>query len=348
MRHLRGGSRLWAHVGVLASVCLAAACASHRPASMADRFVRHASKADLQDQDLYDAAADPSAAAIDPWAAMLASREVAAATAAVAQTGFRSAESNGAVLETTNPNLAKALADLEGAATAAAHRRAGVAYRRLDVFDVARRHLDRAIALDPRDAVAYDERARLWRDAASPDVALGDAHRAVYFAPGSATAHNTLGTVRYALGDRSGARLAFERVLAIDPAAAYAHSNLCYLAHLDGDDARASGHCAKALEISPDLTVAYNNLALVHAAAGRMADARNAFMAAADPATGLYNLGIAHLARREYDDAADAFDAALREQPAMADALRRSAEARALAAARDAGGTRESLARSRK
>jgi tetratricopeptide (TPR) repeat protein len=339
---------LWAHVCVLALGCLAAACASHRPASLADRFVRQATDQDLEEPDLYDPiAADERGRAADAVPIVLSS-EARAAAALVERTGFKPAESTGPTVETTNDALADALTSLSGAPSGDRHRRVGAEYRRLKVFDVARRHLDRAIGLNRRDAEAYDERARLWRDAGNPELALGDAHRAVSFAPGSATAHNTLGTVRYALGDGDGARQAFERVLALDASAAYAHNNLCYLAHLRGDDAGALEQCARALALAPDLSVAWNNLGLVHAAAGRMDQAREAFIAGSGRAHGLYNVGIAYLARREYGDAAEAFDAALREQPEMMDAVRRAAEARALADARDGGGAAVSLARSRK
>ena len=41
---------------------------------------------------------------------------------------------------------------------------------------------------------------RVWRDWGLPALALGDAHRAIYYAPQSASARNTYGTVMQALG----------------------------------------------------------------------------------------------------------------------------------------------------
>ena len=59
------------------------------------------------------------------------------------------------------------------------------------MLDAAYRHFNRALALNPRDAAAYEGLARVWRDWGLPQLALGDAHRATFFAPQSASARNT-------------------------------------------------------------------------------------------------------------------------------------------------------------
>ena len=73
-------------------------------------------------------------------------------------------------------------------------------YRERGVLDAAYRNFNRAIALNPRDAAAYEGLARVWRDWGLPALALGDAYRATYYAPQSASARNTYGTVMQALG----------------------------------------------------------------------------------------------------------------------------------------------------
>jgi tetratricopeptide (TPR) repeat protein len=302
---------------------------------MADRFIRHASEEDLKEPDLYVGEAplrEDSGRLAGSGAAELSpeSADLDEPAPPPVET-IRAVEHTGPTVETTNAALARTLAAMTAAPTAGAYRLAGAEYRRLGVFDRARTYLGRAIDLDPRDGAAFEERARVWRDEGWPAIALGDAHRAVSYAPESASAHNTLGTVRYSLGDLDGARIAFERALALDPAAAWAHSNLCYLAHLRGDDGAAVRHCERAIALAPDLSAAHNNLGLVHAASGRRAEALAAFTRAGGRAAGLYNLGIVHLARREYGEAVDAFTAALAEAPEMFDAWRRAKEARALA-----------------
>jgi Flp pilus assembly protein TadD len=96
--------------------------------------------------------------------------------------------------------------------------------------------------LNPRSAAAFDELARIWRDAGVPNLALPDATRAVYFAPTSAEAHNTLGTVLAMLGQLELARREFGRALALDPGAEYARTNLCRLA-TDGPQPSSPGGC---------------------------------------------------------------------------------------------------------
>ena len=323
MRHDRAQSHLWARAAVLASICLAVACATHRPLSLADRYVRHATKEDLEkDGDLGP----------PPDAADAAARIAASAALQTTDNSPRPLLSNFPVIEQEDLALKAALAAAAGTPSAETYRQVGIEYRRLHVFDVAYTYLHRALALRARDSVTFDELARLWRDSGLPQVALGDAHRAVSYGPRSAAAQNTLGTVLYALGELGAAEDAFARALALDPTAAYAESNLCYVAFLRGAMDEAEERCEQAIEQSPALAVAHNNLGLVHAAAGRLDRASQAFSRGGGVARGLYNTGIVHLARREYLAAAEAFDAALREEPTLFDAWRRAAEARALAA----------------
>ena len=314
MRSERGRSHSWAHAGVLAWVCLAAACAAHQPRSLSDRFVRQATPADIaQDVDL--------------------GPEVPVGRApALHMPAPRTTTSDLPIIEREDAALAAALEDLHDDPSPDHYRRVGAEYRRLNVFDDAHTHLHHALKLKPRDAATYEELARLWRDHGLPEIALGDAHRAVSFAPESAGAHNTLGTVLYALGNLDAAEREFSKALRIEPAAAWAHSNLCYVAFLRGNIERARHECHAALAIAPALRAAQNNLGLVEAAAGDLDAAQDAFVAGGGLAVGLYNTGIVQLARGDYAAAVEAFDAALDENPGMMDALRRAAEARALAA----------------
>ena len=110
--------------------------------------------------------------------------------------------------------------------------------------------LSRAIALDHTDAANYDALARLWRDSGFPQLGLVDAYRAVYYAPHSAVARNTLGTILQALGNRALAHDEYVRALEIDPSAAYALNNLCYGYTLEGETSKAIAACEQALKLS--------------------------------------------------------------------------------------------------
>jgi tetratricopeptide (TPR) repeat protein len=181
-------------------------------------------------------------------------------------------------LETRDPAIAAELLLVSSQPTAERYRILAERYRERGVLDAAYRNFNRAIALNPRDAAAYEGLARVWRDWGLPALALGDAHRATYYAPQSASARNTYGTVMQALGHHDHARAAYEAASRLEPQAAYAVNNLCYLAFVDGRLDTAIETCRKALEIDPTMTAARNNLALAFAAAGRIDLARAEFV----------------------------------------------------------------------
>ena len=236
----------------------------------------------------------------------------------------KSAQESVTSLESSDSAFAADLAALQAAPTAERYRRVAEYYRERGVLDAAYRHFNRALALNPRDAHAYEGLARVWRDWRLPELALGDAHRAVYFAPGRASARNTFGTVMQALGRQEQARDAYEYATLLDPQAAYAVNNLCYLSFVSGEITDAIASCSQALKIDPQLRAAHNNLALAYAAAGRLDLARTHFLDAGDRASGLYNIGIAHLAAGDPRGALAAFDEASKARPTFAAARERA------------------------
>jgi Tfp pilus assembly protein PilF len=136
---------------------------------------------------------------------------------------------SGATVEARDPGLAAVLLLLKVAPTAARHREVATEYRRLGILDTAFDHLTAATRIDPRDAAAYDARARIWRDWGYPGLGMADAARAVFYAPQSAAAHNTYGTLLAVAGLPVQAKREFEVALALDPGAEFARTNLCRL-----------------------------------------------------------------------------------------------------------------------
>jgi tetratricopeptide (TPR) repeat protein len=239
-------------------------------------------------------------------------------------------------LETRDPSLAAELLLVRSAPTAERHRAIAEQYRDRGVLDLAYQHFNDALALNPRDAAAYEGLARVWRDWGLPELAVGDAHRAAFYAPQSASARNTFGTIMQALGQYSDANAAYELASWLDPNAAYAVNNRCYLAFVTGHIKDAIDRCNAALRLDPSLAAARNNLALAFAASGHMDVARTQFLDAGDRASGLYNTGIAYLASGDERSALTAFDAASKARPTFAISRERAELIRARLARADA------------
>jgi tetratricopeptide (TPR) repeat protein len=235
-----------------------------------------------------------------------------------------------ATLESSDERLKAALFRVALMPTAEAHRQAAFEYRRLGVLDLAYDHLTEAIRLNRTDAIAYDARARISRDWGFPNMAVDDAKRAVSYAPASAAAANTLGTVIQALGELSAAKRWYLRALALDPAAAYAQNNLCYAAVMTREP-YATATCSRAVAAAPDSKIARNNLALAYAAANDMTSADRWFKRTGDTATANYNHGIVMMARGAYDEAEHAFHEALLADPEFTLAAARARQARVAA-----------------
>ena len=235
-------------------------------------------------------------------------------------------------IEAIDPRLAEALMLVAVAPTAENHRRVAAEYRRLQILDRAYDHLTLAVRKEPKEALAYEARAQVWREWGLASLGLGDAYRAVYLAPTSASAHNSLGTLLQAIGDYRAARKAYRKAIDLDPPqAAYALNNLCYLSFLEGDQADAAAECRAALQLAPDFDVARNNLALSYAASGDFSRAREEFSRVGDAATGAFNLGVAYMLAGEYGFARNAFMAASVARPSFRTARTRARQAAELA-----------------
>ena len=121
-------------------------------------------------------------------------------------------------IESSNPELARALLLLAMHESAENHRLAASAYRKAGVLDFAYRHFQRAVVLEPCDGVSYDGMARLWRDWGMPDLALSDVHRALNCTEKSAEIYNTLGTILESLGQPRSAERAYRSAVGAQPA----------------------------------------------------------------------------------------------------------------------------------
>ena len=226
--------------------------------------------------------------------------------------------SSPATIEKSDGRLKQALDALQLHKTVPNYLEVAAQYRRLRIMDEAFENVEAALALDKRSASAYELRAQTWRDSGFASLGLGDAHRAVFLAPRSASAHNTLGTMLQAVGHHQAARSEYLDVVNLDASAGYAWSNLCFLSLREGDHERAIEECKIAVQTSPALAAARNNMALSYATAGKLAEAREELYAIADPAEAAFNLGMLYLAAGDYQLAEEAFSLAVNLRPRFA------------------------------
>jgi Flp pilus assembly protein TadD len=309
---------------VAVGVCLHAGCASHRAPSPADRFFLHKNA-----RRSAPAPEAPPAPSLEETIGKI--RQLMAAA-------HPEPKAMSATLEQRDPVLAAALKRLLVLTSDETLYDVGAAYHRAGLIDQAYQYYMRALKMNARHAASHEALARVWRDWGQPHLGLGDAHRAIYYAPDSASARNTLGTLLQAIGRREDARRAYKMAILLDAGAGYAFNNLCYLSFTEGNASQAIDECRAALRLDPALSAAHNNLALTFAAIGRLDLARREFAEAGGQTNAAYNMGIVYLAQSRYLDAANEFDTAQHTGPGLVDAERRARDARQLAEQHASGG----------
>lgn len=198
----------------MAAAATGMACAARTPGGWASRFIV------------------PGTPSVDPTlpstagAASMAGPPPAAPAAPIAVLRAPAA----ATLEATSPLLRERLSALALAPSPRTYLEAAAAYRHYFIHDRAFDLIRQGLQAFPHDGALHAAAAAAWRDWGLPDRGLRDAHLAVRYAPESAPAHTTLGTVLWALGAGRAALQAFERAATLAPDAAYARHNRCIAA----------------------------------------------------------------------------------------------------------------------
>ncbi|MCC7178030.1 MAG: tetratricopeptide repeat protein [Acidobacteria bacterium] len=233
-------------------------------------------------------------------------------------------------------------------------------------YDEAVRHYERAVALEPDYAPAYNNlgvtlRAQGRVDAAiaayEKGLALEDDYPDLHYnlanallelgradeaaahlrqslagEPASAATHNNLGMAMAAKGQYAQAAAEFRAAIALDPGSALAHRNLGNALASMGRTSEALGALERAVSIDPEDAQAAYDLGSLLLEAGRFPEAAVRFEAALalDPRSveTLNNLGIALASQGRIPEAAALFERALAIQPDFADAQRNLATAR--------------------
>jgi Flp pilus assembly protein TadD len=307
-----------ARIALVAALVGASACAA-RESRLTSRFVKPGEPTATYD--------DPTAAPQKPTLSEYVRKLRALQSKATSKTSFLP------TIESSNPELARALVLIAMHESGENHRLAAAAYRKAGVLDFAYRHFQRAAVLDPCDAVSYDGMARLWRDWGMSGLALSDVHRALSCNKKSAEIYNTLGTVLESLGQSAGAEKAYQSAVALNPRATFALNNLCYLQMTRGNAPAAARLCQAALAVDASFAAARNNLALIEARRGDLAGAEQRLRAGTQDGTALYNVGVLRLSQGRYSEAALVFDQAAAAQPSLTIARQRLVQARQAARA---------------
>jgi Flp pilus assembly protein TadD len=154
--------------------------------------------------------------------------------------------SSASSLENVDPALRDAMWQLRLAPTPVHYMAVARAYRHLGIMDTAHDFLAQSLTVNGSTPEVLDALSRLWRDWGQLDRALSYSHQAVYLAPEWGVAHNTLGTVLHALGQRTGAREQFEKAAALEPGASWALQNLCLAYQAEGRTKEAITACRRA------------------------------------------------------------------------------------------------------
>jgi tetratricopeptide (TPR) repeat protein len=260
---------------VVAAALLVLGCATHRPSTLSDTFIRRGKPS-------IDLGGPAPSASTEAYVAQLRKLAIEARP--------RPKSIVPEVAEARDAALRERLAALHAAPTAEHYLAVAQEYRRLGILDAAYSHLSTAIRLNPKDPAPYDLRARVWRAWGLPQLGLRDARKAVELAPQSASAWNTLGLLLEGSGNLSQGTKAYLRAATLDGDAVYVWSNLCRTWTDQSDVPSAVQACRRALAIDPTLQAASLNLQRVErlasprpgavAVAGQLAAAR-----ADDPAT---------------------------------------------------------------
>lgn len=225
-------------------------------------------------------------------------------------------------LEATRPTLGDIARRQATSPTAENERRLGDEYVNHGILDAAYDHFKAALRLDAHDAHSEEGIARIWRDWGFPHLGLSSAYRAVYWAPDSASAQNTLGTLLLKVGSVDAARDRFHQARQLDPAAAYPLNNLCYLLLANGRAVEAVDLCRAAVASDSQSEQVRNNLALALARTGDFEGAADTFESGPRTAAGSYNQGVFLLAAQQPDRARAALARSRTADPHFVPALR--------------------------
>jgi tetratricopeptide (TPR) repeat protein len=185
-------------------------------------------------------------------------------------------------------------------------------------------YFDKALAIDPKDAVSYAGKAICLLSLKEPDKALGFARKAVELAPDDEIASVNLGYIYAEMNMVNKAITECKRFISLNLPSSYSYYNLgCAYAGQNRIEEAISA-LRQATKINPQFAFAYNNLGWCLWQLGNYGEAIEAFENALrlQPKflDALFNLGATYEVVDRYEDAKRKFQAVLEIDPRHFDA----------------------------
>jgi protein O-GlcNAc transferase len=184
--------------------------------------------------------------------------------------------------------------------------------------------LERAVALDPNYADAYNELGLARAEAESLEAAEAAFRKALSLQADYREAHNNLGLLLHRLGRDEEAALSLRRALEIEPRSPEVLRNLGLVLRAQRRPEEAVEAYRAALSLSPEDPAVLTNLGNALRDLSRSEEAvicfRDAVAAAPDYADAFYNWGSLYLDADRFQEAADRFRTALAIDPNLAEA----------------------------
>jgi len=151
---------------------------------------------------------------------------------------------------------------------AVAYNNRGNAYDDKGNYKMAIRDYERAMELNPELAWAYNNRGLVYAKKGEYDLAIRDYDRAIELNPELAVAYNNRGIVYYSKGDYNLAIRDYDRAIDLNPEYAEAYYNCGIVYYSKGDYNLAIREYDRAINLNPEEAKAYNNRGVAYAKKG--------------------------------------------------------------------------------
>jgi len=185
-------------------------------------------------------------------------------------------------------------------------------------------HYNKAIELDPKFSFAYNNRGAAYGDLGEHDKGISDYTKALEINPKSTQAYYNMGDAYYAKGEYDRAISVYNKAIEINPKHADAYHNLGVVYYIKGEYDQAISNYTKALEINPRHAEAYYNRGFAYQNKGiydqAILDHTKAIEINPKYTKAYYSRGMSYSKKGDYDQAISNYTKALEINPRHAQA----------------------------